>query len=297
MKLEFLKEQFLKWCDQQGIEVRESREIPHGHQVVVHGEGAVCPVNFYHTGRMLVQGQPSALRDSLSEWARAHAVPQDERKAKKPGQAMPQFPDRIGIDESGKGDYFGPLVICAAFARAEDDGWLAELGVKDSKQMSDAPLMKLAAEIRQAVPHETVVISPAKYNELYGRVPNLNRILAWGHARSLETLLGAVNAGAAISDQFGDRSYLEKALMEKGRTVRLVQMPRAEEDLAVAAASVFARAAFLRYLKRMEEEYEMSFPKGASNLVENEAREFVKRYGREKLGEVAKLHFKTTGRI
>lgn len=297
MKLEFLKEQFLKWCGAEGLEIVESRTIPHGEQVVVAGDGGECPVNFYQTGRMLIQGPPSALRDRLSEWARTHAVQPDEKKSKKPGPPVPEFPDRIGIDESGKGDYFGPLVICAAFARAEDNGWLAELGVRDSKQMSDAPLLKLAAEIRQAVPHETVVISPAKYNELYERVRNLNRLLAWGHARALETLLGTVNAGAAISDQFGDRSYLQKALMEKGRTVQLVQMPRAEADIAVAAASVFARAAFLRHLKKMEEEYQVTFSKGASNIVEMEATEFVKKFGRERLGEVAKLHFKTTGRV
>lgn len=265
--------------------------------MIVSDDHGRCPVNFYHTGRALVQGPPSELRDRIHEWVRSHAVAPADKKARKPGQAMPEFPNRIGIDESGKGDYFGPLVISAAFANAEDDGWLLELGVKDSKKMADPVLLKLAMEIRDAVPHEIIVIPPAKYNELHAKMKNLNRLLAWGHARSLESLLGKVEAGAAISDQFGDKSYLEKALMEKGREVRLVQMPRAEEDVAVAAASVFARAAFLRYLRKMEEQHDMKFSKGASNIVEQEARDFVKRYGKERLGEVAKLHFKTTRRV
>lgn len=297
LKLQFLSDQFRRWCDAEGLSIEATRAIPYGEQFIfVFGQGRTL-VNFYHTGRAMVQGAPSECKERIEEWVRSHAVGPAEKKAGKPSRPAPKFPDRIGIDESGKGDYFGPLVVCAAFAHAEEDGWLAELGVKDSKKMADGALIKLAAEIRPAVLHETVVITPPKYNELYARAPNLNRLLAWGHARSLETLLGRVSAGAAISDQFGDRTYLEKALMEKGRAVSLVQMPRAEVDMAVAAASVFARAEFLRRLKKMEEEYQMDFPKGASSGVEQQAREFVKRYGRERLGEVAKLHFKTTLRV
>lgn len=297
MKLEFLKQQFVEWCGTQGWEIEETHPIPHGMQVTVYADGTRCPVNFYQTGRALVQGPPSELRDRIAEWVRLHAVAPADKKARRPAQLIPQFPNRVGIDESGKGDYFGPLVITAAFASADDTAWLLELGVKDSKKLADSALLKLASEIRDAVPHETIIISPPRYNGLHAKMKNLNRLLAWGHARSLESLLERVDAGAAISDQFGDKSYLQKALMEKGRGIELIQMPRAEEDAAVAAASVFARSAFLRSLRRMEDQYQMRFSKGASDLVEREARDFVKQYGVAKLGEVAKLHFKTTGRV
>lgn len=297
MKLELLKQQFVDWCSGQGFEIAETHPIPHGIQLLVLGEGAECPINFYQTGRALIQGRPSELRDRIAEWMRLHVVPPADKKTRRPPQIIPKFPNRVGIDESGKGDYFGPLVISAAFASAEDTEWLLELGVKDSKKLSDPALLKLASEIRDAVPHETIIITPSRYNELYAKMKNLNRLLAWGHARSLESLLERVNAGAAISDQFGDKSYLQKALMEKGRAVELLQMPRAEEDAAVAAASVFARGAFLRSLRKMEDQYQVKFSKGASDLVEKEARDFIKQYGVEKLGEVAKLHFKTTGRV
>jgi ribonuclease HIII len=293
----YLEELFRAWCQGEGLSILETRTIPHGEQFLVSDGTSRIPVNLYATGRGLAQGQPSGLRDRVTEWLLAHATPSPAAKQKKAARPAPQFPERIGIDESGKGDYFGPLVVCAAFASAGDDGWLAEIGVTDSKKLEDRALLKLAAQIRQAVPHETIVLSPAKYNEMHARIRNLNRMLAWGHARALETLLAVAPARAAISDQFGDRSYLENALMERGRTIELVQMPRAEQDMAVAAASVLARAEFLRRMERMSEEYEMVFTKGASDHVDAEARRFVKMYGGDRLGEVAKLHFKNTLRV
>jgi ribonuclease HIII len=142
-----------------------------------------------------------------------------------------------------------------------------------------------------------VAIGPERYNALYLKIKNLNRLLAWGHARALENLLEQVPCELAIADQFGDERYVQRALMEKGKTIRLVQQPKAEADLAVAAASILARAEFLTRLRRLSEEVGTTLPKGASNAVELAARMIVKKHGEAGLGRVAKLHFRTTETI
>lgn len=201
---------------------------------------------------------------------------------------------RIGIDESGKGDYFGPLVIAAVYVSPETEADLRLMDVRDSKRMSDGRVLELAPDIRQVCRHSVVAIGPQRYNELYAKIRNLNRLLAWGHARALENLLQQVDCDLAISDQFGDERLITNALLEKGKQIRLVQMPKAEADLAVAAASVLARADFLVRLKRLSDEVGTALPKGASQQVELAARMIVKKQGQERLSTIAKLHFKTT---
>jgi len=201
---------------------------------------------------------------------------------------------RIGSDESGKGDYFGPLVIAAAFVTPEIEPDLKLMEVRDSKMISDGRVLELARDLRQVCKHSIVAIGPQRYNELYEKIRNLNRLLAWGHARALENLLEQVNCDLAIADQFGDERFILNALLEKGKRIRLVQRPKAEEDLAVAAASILARAEFLTRLRRLSDEVGTSLPKGASPSVELAARMVVKKHGRERLSTIAKMHFKTT---
>jgi len=203
--------------------------------------------------------------------------------------------ERIGVDESGKGDYFGPLVIAACYVAPHH---YAELeGVTDSKKMTDQACLRLDPIIRRNCPHAVIVIGPPKYNELYEKIRNLNRLLAWGHARAIEDVLEKQPCDLVISDQFADPAGLRRALFEKGRQVQLVSMVRAESDLAVAAASVLARAGFLNRLKRLGEETGMTLPKGAGPQVDDAARRLVREKGREALGQVAKLHFKTTQKV
>src|SRR5574338_916922 len=203
--------------------------------------------------------------------------------------------ERIGIDESGKGDYFGPLVIAAVFVDATTQGELALMEVRDSKKISDGRILEMARDIKTICPHSVIAIGPQKYNELYAKIKNLNRLLAWGHAKALENLLErGVTCERAISDQFGDERLILNALQEKGRKIVLEQRPKAESDLAVAAASILARAEFLLRLKRLSEEIGTTLPKGASPAVELAGKMIVKKHGRERLESVAKLHFKTT---
>jgi len=202
--------------------------------------------------------------------------------------------ERIGIDESGKGDYFGPLVIAAVYVDLVTESELTLMNVRDSKKISDGRILEMSPEIRMICPHSIIVIGPQRYNELYTKIRNLNRLLAWGHAKALETLLERVSCGRAISDQFGDERLILNVLQEKGRTIVLEQRHKAESDIAVAAASILARAEFLLRLKRLSDEIGTALPKGASPAVELAGRMLVKRHGEERLGSVAKLHFRTT---
>ncbi|MBM3305382.1 MAG: ribonuclease HIII [Candidatus Aminicenantes bacterium] len=211
---------------------------------------------------------------------------------------FPPEPGRIGTDESGKGDFFGPLVVAAFFLPEGQEGVLRELGVKDSKRTSDARCLEIAATLKRAYPHHSVVaVGPEKYNELWGKLRNLNRLLAWGHARAIENILERVPAGRAVTDQFGDEKFVRNALLKKGRDIELVQMPRAEEDTAVAAASILARAEFLTRLRGLSREFGVDLPKGASAMVEAAAVRLVKAKGPDVLDKVAKFHFKTTVRV
>ena len=205
--------------------------------------------------------------------------------------------NRIGIDESGKGDYFGPLVIAAVFVTPALEQDLALMQVRDSKKISDGRILEMAPDIRLLCPHSLVAIGPQRYNELYAKIKNLNRLLAWGHARALENLLQQVDCDLAIADQFGDERLILNALQEKGKQIRLVQRTKAESDLAVAAASILARADFLQRLDRLSQELSTTLPKGASAAVELAGRMVVKKYGRDRLGSVATLHFKTTKQV
>lgn len=198
----------------------------------------------------------------------------------------------IGVDESGKGDFFGPLVIAACYVGPEH---LAELdGVKDSKKLTDKQSTALAMNIKRVCPNAVIAIGPAKYNELYAKFRNLNKMLAWGHARAIENCLEVAPCDLVISDQFADPAGLKRQLFDKGRQVQLISMTKAESDIAVAAASILARAEFLFRMKKLSEQFGVELPKGAGPQVITAGRSFVSKLGGDKLGEVAKLHFKTT---
>ncbi len=210
---------------------------------------------------------------------------------------FPAEPGRIGTDESGKGDFFGPLVVAAFFMPEGQEEVLRELGVKDSKRTSDGRCREIAGILKKSYAHSIVAIGPEKYNELYAKLRNLNRLLAWAHARAIENILERVPAGRAVTDQFGDERFVKNALLKRGREIDLVQMPRAEEDPAVAAASILARAEFLARLGDLSREAGMELPKGASAQVDEAAVKLVRTRGPEILEKVAKTHFKTAARV
>ena len=204
---------------------------------------------------------------------------------------------RIGTDESGKGDYFGPLVAAGVFLPEGQDAVMQELGVRDSKKISDNRVREIAENIKAGYKHSIVAIGPEKYNDLYSKFRNLNRLLAWAHSRVIENILEEVPCSLAITDQFGDKAFVINALMKRGRDIELVQKTHAEDDMAVAAASILARAEFLKRLFFLSKEIGLELPKGSSSRSDEAGLELVKRDGPQVLNKVAKIHFKITQRI
>ena len=205
--------------------------------------------------------------------------------------------DLIGIDESGKGDYFGPLVVAAVHVTPHTQPYLVELGVQDSKVMSDQKILAIESLIKEKCPHSLIVLQNQSYNEIYETMKNLNHILAWGHAKSLENTLKQASCQFALSDQFANPSLVKKALMAKGREITLLQRPRAESNIAVAAASILARAAFLQEMASLEDHFNMTLPRGCSDKTIRAAQKLVETHGKDALVSVAKLHFKVTQEV
>ncbi len=206
-----------------------------------------------------------------------------------------------GIDESGKGDFFGPLVIAGVCTDAESAPYLVRVGVCDSKLIKSATrIRQLAAEIRRAVDgaFTVVTVGPESYNRLYAKIGNLNRLLAWGHARVIENLLERrPECPRMLSDQFTAAPLIRRALLEKGRQVEFDQRTRAESDVAVAAASILAREQFLNVMEKLGKDLGVTLPRGAGPAVGVAAREIVRRHGVDALERCAKMHFKTCVQI
>jgi ribonuclease HIII len=212
-------------------------------------------------------------------------------------ELFPGTPGHIGTDESGKGDYFGPLVIAGFFLPDGQEGVLKEFGVRDSKTLSDNRCREIAEILKAGYTHAVVAIGPEKYNELYAKMRNLNRLLAWGHARAIENILAEVPCTKVVTDQFGDERFVLNALLKQGRTIELVQRTKGESDPAVAAASILARAEFLKRLHFLGKDWGVDLPKGAGPQVEQAAIALVKAHGLEVLDKTVKKHFKITGRV
>lgn len=254
-------------------------------------------VSLYNSGKIVLAGKDEQLKREVEAFL--DSMGGVEKPVKKGALASFEGRVRIGTDEVGKGDYFGPLVIAGVLVDGASEEKLRKIGVRDSKGLRDTAISNLSPRIRKILGkrrYEEIWISPRKYNILYEKLKNLNRILGWGHARAIENLLGKGDCELAIADQFGDKGYINSALMKKGKKIELVQIPRAEQDTAVAAASILARDVFLRKRREMGEKYGVEFPKGSAHVLDF-AREFVDSHGVDALREVAKMHFKTTERV
>jgi len=209
------------------------------------------------------------------------------------------------VDESGKGDFFGPLVVAGVYVNQRvAESWV-ELGIQDSKNIkSDRKIAELAAKIKatRGCVSTVVPIGNEAYNRLHKKMRTVNKMLAWGHSRVIENLLKCRSEmdptpERVIIDQFArDEKTVSSALMDLGREIELVQKHKAEADLAVAAASILARDGFVQKLKTIGKPYEREFPKGASSAVDAAAREFVAKWGADELDKVSKAHFRTSFR-
>lgn len=205
--------------------------------------------------------------------------------------------DLIGIDESGKGDYFGPLVVAAVRITPELTEQLSGLGITDSKKLSDSSIKYLAEIIIKRCQHALIVMGNKSYNTIYEKTKNLNHILAWAHMKVLEDTLKQGYCPNVLCDQFASASLLKNTLRAKKIDVTLYQRPKAESNLAVACASILARYNFIDQIEKMSASYSFNFPKGASDHVLNMAEEFVEEFGDDELSIVSKTHFKLTEKL
>jgi len=256
-------------------------------------------VVFYESGKLVVQGKGTL------EFIEFLLEPEILKQARlgyetvlNPELLLP----RIGVDESGKGDFFGPLCIAGVYVNESVVKAWKDSGIRDSKNISsDKRIFELAEKIRKTpgCVANVVMVGNEAYNRLYAKMKSVNAILAWGHARVIENLMGQrhqMNPAPvkAISDQFASsKEVVAKALMSLGREIDLVQRHKAEEDLAVAAASILARDGFVKGLVKLEKQFNLELPKGASSAVDEAAKRFVAEHGADVLPKIAKVHFRT----
>jgi ribonuclease HIII len=269
--------------------------VPHTR---IAADGDDCRIAVYKSHKCLIQGRGA---EEFVSFVMEPLVLQRAELGYEDVLNPEAVQPHMGVDESGKGDFFGPLVVVGAYVDPELAETMRDMQVRDSKTItSDTKALDMGRELRGLLGrrYSVVKIGPEAYNRLYARMRNVNTLLGWAHARAIENLLEAVpDCPRAISDQFGSKSQVERALMKKGRSIELVQRPKAESDLAVAAASVIARELFLRSLNDLAKQHGVPFLKGASAGVQDCAKELVRKHGPQILIRTAKCHFKTTDQV
>jgi ribonuclease HIII len=272
------------------------REVPYARFAA---EKEKTNVVFYESGKLVVQGKGT---QDFVEFVLEPKILQEVKLGYETVLNPELLAPRIGVDESGKGDFFGPLCVAAVYINETMMAGWKNAGIRDSKKIgSDRRIAELAQLIRNTpgCVFSVVPIGNAAYNRLYLKLRSVNPLLAWGHARAIENMMGVAYRMnpppvRAISDQFAhDKGVIAKALMSLGRGIELVQRHKAEEDMAVAAASILARNEFVTRLRELGRKYEMEFPKGGAANVDAAAKAFVERHGAAALHEVAKTHFRT----
>jgi len=246
----------------------------------------------YKSGALVVQGKE---KDEFIEF---YLEPEILKSFKYTNpEAFVSMTARIGVDEAGKGDFFGPLCIGGLYADEKGIKKLISLNIKDSKKISDKSILDIAEVLKANFQIAVVRIFPEKYNELYLKFKNLNSLLAWGHTAVISQLVEKTSCKNVIIDQFANKAVVEGAVKRKKMSINLEQRTKAEEDPIVAGASIIARAAFLKGLQELSSKYEEKLPKGASSFVIEAGKKFVDKHGPEALEKVAKLHFKTKENI
>jgi ribonuclease HIII len=271
------------------------REVPYAH-FGADSKPEKVSLSMYESGKLVIQGK------GTTDFVQFYLEPcllGEARLGYEHVLDPTMLATRIGVDESGKGDFFGPLVIAGVYLNESSARQMMELEVRDSKRItSDAKIEKLADQIRKLTKWEVIPVGPEAYNRLHAKMRNTNDILGWGHARVIENLLAKVpDCPKAIADQFGNKRIIERSLMERGKKIKLEQRHRAESDLAVAAASILARDGFVRKLRDLGNKLKIELPKGASAAVEEAAAAVVRKHGRDALAKVAKMHFRTSEKV
>ena len=267
-------------------------------------------VTLYESGKIVFQGKDADLASDI--WVATEKmnnknleVNNSEKKEKKDTKKIEVDPiiynsTSIGSDEVGTGDYFGPIVVTAAYVKKEDIPYLEELGVKDSKKLDDSKILEVVPKIIKKIPYSSLVLNNKDYNNTYGENFNMNKIKAVLHNKVLVDLTNKYpNTDYVIVDEFANKYVYFNYLKETNNVYRNITFLTKGEtrSLAVACASMISRYIFINEFNKLSKSIDMTLPKGASNLVDNVGIETVKKYGFDKLKEIAKLNFKNTDKI
>jgi ribonuclease HIII len=285
--------------EEEGVQITSSRPIDHGTQYDLARDGETAKLNVYHTGKVSTGGKASGLRDLLDGWRTSQTGSSGTRTPARPSGARPVLDGtpRLGIDEAGKGDYFGPLVVAGVrITGGRQAKSLRAIGVRDSKEISVLGVRRVSERILETVGQENVRVvslSPREYEVRREAAGNVNRLLGELDAGIIGELAREVEV--VVVDEFARsaRDHLE-SFVPGG--VRLEVRPRAEDDAAVAAASIVARARQLEEIEDLSERVGFRLPLGATHVVDA-GRRVVAEWGEEGLAGVAKTHFATTRRV
>jgi ribonuclease HIII len=267
-------------------------------------------VTLYESGKVVFQGISADVDANMWKEMEMHLNPGvkiDEKNSEKKEDKKEKIFDKkvyyatsIGSDEVGTGDYFGPIVVTASYVTKEDISFLENLGVKDSKKLTDEKILEIVPKIIERIPYESIVLSNKEYNQRYSENFNMNKIKAILHNKVLFTMKNKYpNFDFIIIDEFAKQYVYYNYLKDSTNIVKGIKFLTKAEDqsLSVACASLISRYIFVKEFSKMSKELGILIPKGASDKVDLVAKEIVLKYGFEKLEELVKLNFKNTQKI
>ena len=296
------------------IEYFEDKKRPKTPDYAIfQADEADTVVTLYESGKAVFQGISADIDANMWKEIEQHLNPnkkvdlknsEDKKKDKKDKKEYidPKiyYSNSIGSDEVGTGDYFGPIVVTSAFVSKDNIAFLEQLGVKDSKKLTDEKILEVVPKIIEKIPYESIILSNKEYNEKYSDDINMNKIKAIMHNRVLGKLKDKTNEyDYIVVDQFANPyayySYL-KAIPNPVRNITF--MTKAEDKcLSVACASLISRFIFIKEFDKLGESVDEFLPKGASDKVDTIGVKIVNKYGIDKLKDIAKLNFKNTEKI
>lgn len=273
---------------------RRDKKIPY---VVFQAEEEDTVITMYESGKVMFQGTSADVDAAM--WG--VSLEKSKEKKEDPKQNIYYHCSSVGSDEVGTGDYFGPIVVTAAYVTKEDIPFLESLGVTDSKKLTDEKIKKIAPDIAKKIKYRSVILSNQEYNEKYNQNTNMNKIKAIMHNRVLYQLITEEkpNYDYIIVDEFAREARYYDYIKEAPAIQRNITfMTKAEDkNLAVASASIISRYLFLKEFDKICDQVSLPLVKGAGKDVDKIGEELVEKHGEEKLKEVAKLNFKNTERI
>ncbi len=256
-------------------------------------------ITLYESGKAMFQGTSADVDAAM--WGTVLDNTKEKQEEQKKKDQKYHNCSSVGSDEVGTGDYFGPIVVTAAYVKKEDVEKLEKLGVGDSKKITDDKIKKITPELIKIVKYRSMILTNKEYNEKYTKDINMNKIKAILHNKVLYQLMTEEkpNVDYIVVDEFArENRYYEYLNGIPNIQRNITFMTKAEDkNLAVAAASIISRYIFLKEFDKLSDSIHIPLPKGAGRDVDEIGEEIVEKYGKEKLQEIAKVNFKNTDRI